>query len=244
MTTDAATPAGEPGDDIPERQRVVQSRMRRAVGDAMVASKREVPHFYVTADIRTDALHHLLAGLERERGVRITITAAIIRALSIVLPDHRALNAHWAGDGVELIRSVNVGVAMPVGDGLLAPAILDAGRFDLVETAVALRDLIDRARAGRLRASELSDGTFTLSNLGMYEVSSFAAIVIPPQVAILAAGRSAPRLGLDADGQVVQASTTTLTVSADHRAVDGVHVARFLGDLRATIESPRRLLGV
>ena len=164
-------------------------------------SKPGVPHFYVSTDVAIDALRDWLARVELERGARVTITAAVIRGLALVLPRHPWLNAHWTVGGHELIRSINIGVAIPVEDGLIAPAILACDRLGLIATAEALSDLIERSRATRLRAAELSEATFTISNLGMYEVSSFGAIVIPPQVAILAVAQARSHVELDVSGR-------------------------------------------
>jgi len=130
---------------------------------------------------------------------------------------------------------VNMGIAIALEDGLLAPALLDCQALDLRQTALALDDLVARAHAGRLRASEMGTATFTLSNLGMFDVTSFAAIVIPPQVAILATGRAVRRPVVVGDTIAVR-SVMTATVSADHRAVDGAEAARFLAALKGRLE--------
>jgi pyruvate dehydrogenase E2 component (dihydrolipoamide acetyltransferase) len=156
---------GQTLDTGPERLRIPQSRMRRAVAERMSASKRDIPHFYVSTEIEVDKLGARLAAVEHEQGVKVTLTAALIRALASVLPTHPWLNAHWTREGHELIRAINIGVAIPVEDGLIAPAILGCDHLGLVETANALSDLVERARAMRLRAAELSEATFTISNL-------------------------------------------------------------------------------
>ena len=142
-----------------------------------------------------------------------------------------------ARDGLRLSTEINIGVAIALDDALVAPAVLDCERLGIPAIAAALQDLVERARHGKLRGREMTDGTFTLSNLGMFEVSQFTPIVTPPQVAILGAGRisSLPRF---IDGAVVARQLMTVTVSADHRAVDGVDVARFLGTLKTRIQDP------
>lgn len=230
--------AGARGRQLPGR-RLTLSPMRSAIARRMTESKQQIPHFYVSADIPLDGLLAALArrneGGQREQ--RVTVTAAVIGALCLVLREEPVFNARWVGHDLELFDELNVGVAISVEDGLLAPAILDAGSLGLEAVAVALADLTLRARSGRLRGRELSEGTFTVSNLGMHDVGAFAAIIVPPQVAILALGSAAPRPWV-VDGDVVVRRIMTATLSADHRAVDGVAAARFLGRLRDRLLEP------
>lgn len=213
--------------------------MRAAIGRRMVDSKRQAPHFYVSTEIEIDAaivaVERLNARLAPDD--RISLTAIIINALARTLQRNPRFNAVWNGDVLETVDAINIGVAVAVDDGLLAPAILDCQDLDLPALSRALRDLVARARAGRLRADELEHPTFTLSNLGMFPVTSFSAIVVPPQVAILATGRTEPR-AVVCDGQIVIRQVLTATLSADHRAVDGAGAARFLGDLRDHLLEP------
>src|SRR5262249_7034275 len=146
-------------------------------------------------------------------------------------------NSVWTDDGLLEADEINLGIAIALEDGLLAPALLGAADLGVAETAAALSDLTDRARSGRLRPRELSDATFTLSNLGMFEVSAFTAIVTPPQVAILATARPIERLRAGGAAPVM-----TVTLSADHRAVDGADAARFVGTFKQAIEDPESLL--
>src|SRR5579862_6842116 len=179
---------------------VQQTPMRKAIARRMSESKREAPHFYVSSEIRMDRVEAELAAVAREHPEqRVTATAALVRAAAISLRREPRLNRVWTEEGLIDAAEVNVGVAIALDDGLIAPALLAADGLDLLATAAALGDLVARARAQRLRPAELTDATFTLSNLGMFEVSSFAAIVTPPQIAILATGRTTPRL-LPADG--------------------------------------------
>ncbi len=215
--------------------------MRRAVARRMVESKREAPHFYVSTEIEMDAaVSHVETLNEAAEGLRVTVTALLIRACALALREHERLNAVWAADGLELATEINIGVAIALDDGLVAPALLGCDSLGIPATAAALQDLVERARHGKLRGREMTDGTFTLSNLGMFDVSQFAAIVTPPQVAILAAGK-VNRLPRFAGDEVVARRLMTVTVSADHRAVDGADVARFLGTLKSGIESPGSL---
>jgi pyruvate dehydrogenase E2 component (dihydrolipoamide acetyltransferase) len=207
----------------------------------MVDSKREAPHFYVSAEVEMDAAVSRVEVLNMaSEGPRVTVTALLIRACALALREHEALNAVWTADGLELSEEINVGVAIALDEGLFAPALLRCDSLGISATAAALQDLVRRARVGKLRGREMTEGTFTLSNLGMFEVSQFTAIVTPPQVAILAAGKisTLPRF---VDGEVVPRRVMTVTVSADHRAVDGADVARFLDTFKSGMEHPARL---
>lgn len=221
------------------RHPVTMTPMRAAIARRMVQSKQHAPHFYVSNEIEMDAL---IGAAERHNagrdpGARVTLTAYLIRAVALSLLEHPAFNAAWAGETLERWDAVNVGVAIAVDDGLIAPALLDCGARDVDDLAAGLADLTARTRAGKLRAPEMTDATFTLSNLGMFEVSQFTAIVTPPQVAILATGRSYER-AVVRDGQVVVRRIMQATLSADHRAVDGAGAARFLGTLKTLVEAP------
>lgn len=221
------------------RRPVTPTPMRAAIARRMAQSKREAPHFYVSAEIELDALLALAATMneDRTREERLTVTAFLVRAVALTLTEHEAFNATWNGETLELVEAINVGVAIAVDDGLIAPAILDCADLGIETLGERLRDLVTRSRAGRLRAAEITGPTFTLSNLGMFDVSAFTAIVTPPQVAILATAKTEPR-PVVRDGQIVVRQVMTATLSADHRAVDGVAAARFLGDLKARLQSP------
>lgn len=217
--------------------------MRAAIARRMVESKQQAPHFYVSTEIEMDAVVAGLGALKAARpDVHVTATAALVRATAIALSQHPRLNSVWTPDGLLQVGAINVCVAVALGDGLIAPALLDAGTRDLAGTAAALSDLVARARTRKLKPAEVSEGTFTLSNLGMYPISSFTAIVTPPQVAILATGRTTPRV-LPGEGDASRtASVLTATLSADHRALDGADAAAFLDSLKKVLEAPDALL--
>ncbi len=217
--------------------------MRKAIVRRMSQSKREAPHFYVSCEIAMDeaiaatsSLNDAAAGDER-----VTLTALMLKAVALTLADEPEFNAHWTEAGHELIDQINIGVAIDIPAGLIAPAIVDCRDLSVREFSVRLKDLAARAKKGKLRAAELNEATFTLSNLGMFDVSSFTAIVTPPQVAILATGRSQP-LPRVVDDEIVVQTIMTATLSCDHRAVDGVGAARFLGKLKERLEYPREWL--
>ncbi len=221
------------------RHPVKLSPMRAAIARRMLQSKQQAPHFYVTAELdmsaMTAATDRLNAG--RDAGERVTLTALLVKAVALTLAEHREFNAVWNGDTLELVDAINVGVAIALDEGLIAPALLGCEALDVQQIAAALRDLVTRARAGRLRAPEIGEATFTLSNLGMFEVTQFTAIVTPPQVAILATAKTQPR-PLVRDGEVVVRPVMAATLSSDHRAVDGAAAARFLGTLKGLVEAP------
>lgn len=215
--------------------------MRRAIGRRMAASKQQAPHFYLNAEIELDAAVARVEQLKAESGQKVSLTALLIRACVVALGEHPGLNAVWQEDQLMLADEANVGVAIALDAGLVAPAVFERDATDVLGAARALTDLVTRARAGRMRGAEMTEATFTLSNLGMFEVTSFIPIVTPPQVAILGVGKLV-RVAREADGGgIAWRSAATVTLSADHRAVDGADVARFLGTLKTVVEAPEGL---
>jgi len=233
--TDLASATDAP----PDRHPVSQSPMRRAIARRMTESKQQVPHFYLSTEIEMDALLDLVDATNeaRAREERLTVTAFLLRAVALTLAEHPAFNAAWNGDTVERWDAINIGVAIALDAGLIAPALLDCRERGVVDLARGLGDLVARTRAGKLRAAEIGEGTFTLSNLGMFDVTAFTAIITPPQVAILATARTVER-AVVRDGAVTTRRIMSATLSSDHRVVDGVGAARFLGTLKALLEAP------
>jgi pyruvate dehydrogenase E2 component (dihydrolipoamide acetyltransferase) len=220
---------------------IQQTRMRAAIARRMVESKQQAPHFYVQTEVAMDAVRDRLATLNERGGSHATMTVALVRACVEALRRHPKLNSVWTPEGLLQATPINLGIAIALDDGLVAPALLGADELDVEATSTALRDLVDRARASRLRPAEMSEATFTLSNLGMFDVSAFTAIVTPPQVAILAVARPVERWVFE-EGQPVRRSVMTATLSADHRALDGVDAARFLETFKQAIEDSETLL--
>lgn len=231
----------ETDSERPRRQLVKLSPMRAAIARRMSDSKRAAPHFYVSAELEMDGVLAAVdeANRDRPRDERLTITAYLVRAIADSLTRFESLNAVWTEEGLEIVEKVNMGVAIALDDGLIAPALLDVTARDVDELSAMLRDLTARARAGKLRAPEITEGTFTLTNLGMFQVSSFTAIITPPQVATLATGRVIQK-PVVLDGRIEVRSIMSATASADHRAVDGALVAQFLGDLASIIRATRQ----
>ena len=216
------------------RHPVTFTPMRAAIARRMVQSKTQAPHFYVSRDLEMDAAMDALASLNegREKEQRSSVSALLLKAVASTLQAFPAFNAVWNGDTLERVDAVNLGIAIDLGEGgLIAPAILGCEGKSVDQLATDLRDLATRARAGKLRAPEISEGTFTLTNLGMFGVTSFTAIITPPQVSTLATGATEAR-AVVRDGQVVVRRMMSATLSSDHRAVDGAGAARLLADLQ------------
>jgi pyruvate dehydrogenase E2 component (dihydrolipoyllysine-residue acetyltransferase) len=224
-----------------DRRALTLTPMRAAIGRRMSDSKTSIPHFYVSTDMQMDnvldAAERINAGRARED--RVTITAFILKALAVTLGEHPHFNAVWEGGIPHVVAAINISVAVAVDGGLLAPAILSCESLDVEELSVRIRDVAARARAGRIRAAEAEAGTFTLTNLGGFDVSAFAAIITPPQVAILATSRITPR-PVVSDGAIVIRNVMTATLSADHRVVDGAAAGQFLQDLHVQLRKAAR----
>jgi pyruvate dehydrogenase E2 component (dihydrolipoamide acetyltransferase) len=219
----------------------------RLMAERTSQSWTSVPHFFVVRDVDAAALVAACEAsgpaIETARGVKPTYTDLLVALAARVLVRHPRMNASWTGDGVRLNPAVNVGVAMAVNDGVVVAVIPKADTMSLGETAVRRRDLTGRARAGQLRPSDITGATFTISNLGMYRVDSFTAIIVPPQAAILAVGRIAERV-VAIDGQAAIRPMMTFTLSCDHRVADGARAATFLNELAEAIREPLKWLRV
>ena len=221
------------------RHPVTFTPMRAAIARRMVQSKTQAPHFYVSRDLEMDAALDALADLNdgRSREERASVSALLLKAVASTLQAFPSFNAVWNGDTLERVDAVNLGIAIDLGDGgLIAPALLGCESKSVDRLAADLRDLAARARAGKLRAPEISEGTFTLTNLGMFGVTSFTAIITPPQVATLATGATEAR-PVVRDGQIVIRRMMSATLSSDHRAVDGAGAARLLADIQERLSS-------
>jgi pyruvate dehydrogenase E2 component (dihydrolipoamide acetyltransferase) len=213
--------------------------VRRLTAQRLAASAREAPHFYLTVVADADQLLAFRARCNERRvtEVKVTVTDLLTRACATALAACPELNVSWDETRILRHRHVNIGVAVAIDDGLIVPVIRDADRKTLTETAREARDLTTRARARKLTPDELAGGTFTISNLGMYGIRQFTAVINPPQAAILAVGE-AVRQPVVRDDQVTIGTTMALTLSIDHRAVDGATAARFLARLKELIEEP------
>lgn len=221
-------------------QPVVMSPIQKATARRMAESKRTVPHFYVTFDVDMEAAVAAIAqlNLDVQPDKRVSMTATVLKAVDMALEEHPQLNSRWEGDELWRIDVHNLGVAIAIPEGLVAPALVSCNRRSLAEIAAALRDLVARTRTGHLRPAEINDATFTVTNLGMHGVTSFTAIINPPQVAILATGQTQTRACV-VDGSVQPRMVMTTTLSVDHRVIDGVTAAQFLETLGRFLAAPR-----
>lgn len=227
-----------PGDATTVSRLVPLSPMRRIVGERMTQSKQNVPHFYISMDIDMTAI---VASRNKwkESGRRTfaSINDFILRACARGLREFPSLNAKVIHDRIELLPQINIGMAVALEEGLVVPVIRNADQLSLSDLAQQSRQLIEKAQKKKLLPLDCEGGTFTVSNLGMLGVDSFIAIINPPQCAILAVGRVAPRAVADEVGIAVR-SMMTAALSADHRIVDGAIAARFLADIKRRLENP------
>jgi pyruvate dehydrogenase E2 component (dihydrolipoamide acetyltransferase) len=229
-----------------EKQVVPLTKMRQAIAKGLQASKQNIPHFYETVDVDVEALSELRvrlnASLEAEK-VRLSIGDLISKAVAVALLKHPAVNAHYSEKTNEITRfgDVHLGFAVALPDGLIVPVLRNIDQMGLKEIRGRSAELIDRARAQRLKQDEMQGATFTVSNLGTYGVREFSAIINPPSVAILAVA-SAEKRAVVRNDQIVARTMMTLTLSADHRAVDGAVAAEFLRTLRGLLEEPGLML--
>ena len=225
-------------------KRIALSRLRKTIGRRMQQSFQTAPHFTATVEVdMTEAEEHrkrLSRQVEEQAGEKLTLTAFLVKAVAAVLGAHPFLNALLEGDEVLLPDDVHVGVAVALEEGLIVPVIQRANRLEPAQVAASLNELTDRARSQELSLEEVSGATFTISNLGMFGIDQFTAIINPPQTAILAVG-STVRRPVFVKGQVEGRLMMKITLSADHRAVDGALVGAFLADLRKHLEEPQLL---
>jgi pyruvate dehydrogenase E2 component (dihydrolipoamide acetyltransferase) len=223
----------------------VPTSLGRIMAERTTQSWTTVPHFFVSREIEAAALNEYrertAPEIQRSHQVRITHTDLLLSLGARVLLKHPRLNASWSEKGIRLHDHVNMGIAIAVNDGVVAAVISNAHTASLAEIAVQRRDLAERARTGKLRPADIADATFTISNLGMYQVNQFSAIISSPQAAILAVGSIADRVVAVA-GQPAVRSMMTLTISCDHRVADGARAALFLRDLAEAIRDPGKTL--
>src|SRR5437773_9821507 len=226
----------------PEYEDVALSPMRAAIAKRMPLSKAPVPHFYVTSEVAMDRgweLREELNGLEGQP--KISVNDLIIRACALTLLSPPGVNASFQGDRIRVFHRVHMGIAVALDEGLITPVLRDVHAKPLAQIAVEARDLAERARQRKLRAPELSGATFSISNLGMFDVRDFSAIINPPEGAILAVG-SVRRVPVVTDDGLGVGRRMALTLSCDHRVMDGAMGAKFLQDVKRLIEEPLRLL--
>ncbi|MCE2484278.1 MAG: 2-oxo acid dehydrogenase subunit E2 [Desulfurellaceae bacterium] len=219
------------------------SRMRATIAKRMSESMREAPHFYLTAEINMSEAVRLRTALKASNRVTedVTYTHLLMKAVAVALARHPRLNASFGGDAREYQEHINIGLAVSLDDGLIVPVLHDCDSLSLLEIAAQATALVERARSGKPRAEDLSGGTFTISNLGMLPIEHFTAIINQPQAAILAVGAIKER-PVVRDGQVTIASIMMVTLSCDHRILDGMTGGQFLQELKSLLENPVGLM--
>ncbi|MBV9653716.1 MAG: pyruvate dehydrogenase complex dihydrolipoamide acetyltransferase, partial [Acetobacteraceae bacterium] len=226
---------------------VPHTPMRRTIAERLTAAKRTVPHFYVSADVELDALLTLRADLnarspaEGAGGFKLSVNDMLIKAAALALRRVPAVNAAWTDEGIARFEDIDISVAVSVPDGLITPIIRGADQKGLAAVSREMKELASRARAGKLRPEEFQGGGFSISNMGMYGVTEFAAIINPPQAAILAIAAAVQR-PVVREGALAIATVCTCTLSVDHRAVDGALGAEWLAAFRAIVEDPLSLM--
>ncbi len=222
------------------------SGMRRVIARRLSESKQTIPHYYMSVDCVIDDLLKIRAALNAKApsdggGYRISVNDFVIRAAALALRQVPAANASWSDEAILLWDRVDIAVAVALDDGLITPIVKSADQKGLAQIAQEAKDLVERARAGKLKLEEFQGGTFSISNLGMYGIREFAAVINPPQGGILAVGAGQQR-PVVRDGQLAVATVMTCTLSADHRVVDGAIGAQFLGAFKKLVEDPLTML--
>ena len=233
---------GPPPRTPDEQGRIPLSKMALAIARRTAATKGPVPHYYVNAAVdMTRAMEFRREINESLSGVRVSVNDLIIKAAALALGKHPVFNAVFQDDHLEVSRHVNVGVAVALDEGLVVPAILECERKPLTQIAREAKDLGRRAREGKLRQDEYTAGTFSISNLGMFEVDSFTAIIVSPQAAVLAVGAVQPT-PVVRNGEVVVRQMMQASLSADHRISNGADAAQFLVEIKRGLEAPFSLI--
>jgi pyruvate dehydrogenase E2 component (dihydrolipoamide acetyltransferase) len=226
-----AAPALTPGQEIP------LSNMRRTIAKRLSESKFSAPHFYVTMEIAMDAAVALREQLVRSEDQKVSFNDLVVKACAKALARFPGVNASWGGDKIVTHGDVHVGVAVAIPDGLIVPVVRHADRKSVLEISREVKDLAGRARDKKLKPEEFMGSTFSVSNLGMMDVTEFTAIINPPESAILAVG-AVKKLPVVMDGRIEVGQRMRVTLSSDHRVIDGALAAQFLGEVRRLLENP------
>ncbi len=233
-------PAQTPGTQLME-----PTRMQRVIGERMTEAKQHIPHFYATVEVKMDATMALRKQLNEqleEEGLKLSVNDFVMKACAVSLRNYPNLNAIYTSKGIELHETVDMAMAVALDAGLITPVIKDCASKGLASISRESKDLAQRARDGDLTPDEYQGATFTLSNMGMFGVESFTAIINPPQAAIVAVSGIVKRPSYDEDGEVVPASMMKLTLSADHRIANGRDGALYMAEVKRTLETPMLLV--
>ena len=240
---------GEPkiqaGSPATEGQNFVPlNKMRSQIARVTVASKTNAPHFYVSVEVEMTSLMNVRSQINdslKDQGVKVSVNDFVVRAAIETLKKFPKFNASFIDAGIKFNDEINIGIAIATEDGLIVPAVTGCQNKSIVELAQATKDLIERSQSGKLTPEEYTGATFSISNLGMFDVDNFVAIILPPQAAMMAVGSVKPRPVVK-DGEIVVEQTMNITLSSDHRVVDGAEGAKFVGELKKVLESPLLLI--
>jgi len=233
-------PTEEPGTQLVE-----PTRMMQVIGERMTEAQQHIPHFYATVEVRMDAAMALRKQLNEqleEEGIKLSVNDFVMKACAVALRSYPNLNALYTTRGVELHEKVDMAMAVALDQGLITPVIRDIGSKGLAAISQESKDLASRARDGKLQPDEYQGGTITVSNMGMFGIESFTAIINPPQAAIVAVSSIARRPDYDENGEVVPASMMKLTLSADHRIANGRDGALYMAEVKRVLENPVMLM--
>jgi pyruvate dehydrogenase E2 component (dihydrolipoamide acetyltransferase) len=233
-------PTQAPGTEV-----LAASRMQRVVGERMTQAKQQIPHFYATVEVKMDEAMALRAELNEklaEQDIKLSVNDLVMKASAVALKDFPKVNALYTSEGIELHEQVDMAMAVALEDGLITPVIKDCARKGLATISQESKDLAKRARDGDLTPDEYQGGTITVSNMGMFGVESFTAIINPPQAAIIAVSSITKRPTYDENDEVVPASFMKLTLSADHRVTNGADGALYMAAVKRLLENPMMLL--
>src|SRR5215210_956543 len=231
--------------EAPGTQLVEPTRMMKVIGERMTEAKQHVPHFYATVEVDMNnamALRKQLNAQLEEEGIKLSVNDFVMKACAAALRNHPNLNAIYTTRGVELHQKVDMAMAVALDQGLITPVIRDAGSKGLAQISRESKDLATRARDGQLKPEEYQGGTITVSNMGMFGIESFTAIINPPQAAIIAVSSIVRRPTFDENGEVVPASMMKLTLSADHRIANGRDGAVYMAEVKKVLENPVMLM--
>jgi pyruvate dehydrogenase E2 component (dihydrolipoamide acetyltransferase) len=220
---------------------IPHTSMRKAIARRLTESKSTVPHFYLNADCAVDELLALRKKINESSQVKISVNDMVVRAVAAAFEDVPDANVVWGPDAMIKYESVDISIAVSTDGGLLTPVIRGVEKRSLSNIARTITDLAERSRAGKLRQEELNGGSFAVTNLGMFGTSSFSAILNPPQSGILAVGAASPK-AVVVDGEITIVTIMSVTLSADHRAVDGALAAQWLAAFKIRIENPLTML--
>ncbi|SRR5581483_1925331 len=235
-------PGGQAGAPVLHAQSVPLSAMRRTIAKRLAESTGPIPHFYLTADYDVTNLLSMRTQLNEALGAKLSVNDFIVRAAALALRHHPAVNSSWSDDAISQHGEIHIGIAVSTPEGLITPVVRNADQKSIADIAAEVRSLAEKAKNRKLQPHEYQGSTFTISNLGAWGIEEFTAIINPPNVAILAIGAAEARPVVNQERQIVVRDRMKITMSCDHRVIDGAAGAEYLKTLRQYLEQPIRLL--